>query len=103
MFFIIGLWKNLTKNYPVHGVKIAKMIGVTLGCKLIPRAMLVGLGSVSRAPTREAIMPRALSPLGDGERKGGVVLPPQYFWRAHLNFQEKDHLRSAGKHTLDAA
>ena len=49
------------------------MIGVKLRCKLIPWAMLVGLGSVSRAPTREAIMPRALSSLGNGERKGGVV------------------------------
>ena len=44
MFFIIGLWKNLTKKYPVDGVKIVKMIGVTLRCKLIPREMFVGLG-----------------------------------------------------------
>jgi len=62
--------KNLTKKYTVHGLKIAKMIGVKLRCKLIPWAMLVGLGSVSRAPTREVIMPRALSPWGMVSEKG---------------------------------
>ena len=46
------------------------MIGVTLCYKWIPWAMFVGLWSVSRAPIREAIMPRALSPGGMVSEKG---------------------------------
>ena len=46
------------------------MIGITLRYKLIPWKIFVGLGSVSRAPTREAIMLRALSPWGMVSEKG---------------------------------
>jgi hypothetical protein len=45
------------------------MIGVALRFKWIPWAMFVGLGPEPVFPIREAIIPRSLSPSGDGERK----------------------------------